>query len=816
MSKPEGIVLDHSSWNLKELLLLIIQRYFDLGNEVLDGQAWEARAKAGRSDSEALIELNSEFEPLGYLAMLDEGNPPILSIAPYPDDQQIIPNWQMSLVWLMMAGFLTLIGSAWLQQYHLDATAFDSDLLRESVLYMALPMMLALGLASEARRRMAAHFGVDIGHVVPLAFPIMSPSWPFGLAGVLSQRRPDLLPIPNRRALALIEFTAPVVIFSTGTLLTLLGLHLTPLEPPELSSAPIAFQNNPLITLLAHDWLGDSLWIKLQWIHLTGLTGIGLTLLGWTLLLPIPGLPGDRIMHALIGPAKMSDSSRQTTIFIAMLAAMVVVFANTDYMPWLLIVALGAMRRFSPENSPSPLVVDESLIPSSETRNRFIAILLFVMIAGFPGMTPSYALADWDGGLDTSGWDDEIDLTISETYNLSLELTPAGVTEVSGWLQFRLEGENAHAWEISSPQFNEFGFHRFDGVTQSSEAMVSITITPLDIALDNPTFVPDTSMLLRILIDVEGHIDEHLTVLLHPTTTSPIDPLWLLIEDTETPRICVSVDKVDSTPANLALTNPFWEFENETNLTEAGLHDVCLRGHKGALQSSPYHDEYRRLMGPVLALEYDDGEHILWWMPINGTEIELRVSDQDWGLPYWLASNLPYTITYGVTGNAFCPSSIIVPEMETSGPWNWTFSDRSTIMIPAGDNGDGTLYFESAGWLAFCQMGDMMRSYRLVEGEDVLLVPGDLDSGLTLSQYVIVNRENTSMDVRVEWTGDAPSSDVWEVSIPDFVEAHSDVVIDISPSGELSLYRAAWVSVDEGEITVHLAARCPVDGCEVG
>ena len=137
-------------------------------------------------------------------------------------------------------------------------------------------------------------------------------------------------------------------------------------------------------------------------------------------------------------------------------------------------------------------------------------------------------------------------------------------------------------------------------------------------------------------------------------------------------------------------------------------------------------------------------------------------------------------------------------------------------MIPAGDNGDGTLSFESAGWLAFCQMGDMVRSYRIVEGEDVLLVPGDLDSGLTLSQYVIVNRENKSMDVRVEWTGDAPDSDVWEVSIPDLVEANSDAVIDISPNGELLLYRAVWVSVGEGEITVHLAARCPVDGCEVG
>ena len=180
MSEPEGIVLDHSTWDEQELLLHIIQRYFDLGNEALAGHAWEARAKTGRSDSDALIELNTEFEPLGYLAMLDEGNPPVLSMSHLPEDQPIIPNWQMSLVWVMMAGFLTLIGSAWLQQYHPSAMALDSDLLRESVLYMALPMILALGLASEARRRMAAYFGVDIGHVGPLAFPIMSPSWPFG------------------------------------------------------------------------------------------------------------------------------------------------------------------------------------------------------------------------------------------------------------------------------------------------------------------------------------------------------------------------------------------------------------------------------------------------------------------------------------------------------------------------------------------------------------------------------------------------------------------------------------------------------------
>ena len=263
MSEAEPIILDHSAWNQQDLLLHIIQRYFDLGNEAMAGQAWEVRAKSGRGESEALIQLNEELEPLGYLSMLDRGNPPILSVAHYPAGQQVIANWQLSVVWLMMAGFLTMIGSAWLMQFDSSATAFDSDILEESLIFLAIPMMLILGLASEVRRRIALHYGVKIGHVVPIAFPIMAVSWPFGLAGVLSQHRADLIPIPNRRALAIIESTVPIILFLGGSLLTIVGLHLTPLEPPELSSSPIGFENNILISILTLDWLGDDLLIKL-------------------------------------------------------------------------------------------------------------------------------------------------------------------------------------------------------------------------------------------------------------------------------------------------------------------------------------------------------------------------------------------------------------------------------------------------------------------------------------------------------------------------------------------------------------------------
>ena len=554
--------------------------------------------------------------------------------------------------------------------------------------------------------------------------------------------------------------------------------------------------------------------IKLQWIHLTGLAGIGLTLIGWTLLLPIPGFPGDRLLHALIGPAEMSDSNRQTGIFILMLGAMVMIFANTDYMPWLLIAALAAMRRFSPENSPPPLVVDESIVPSNKERSRFATLLVFVLIMGFPGLTPSFTIDQWDEGLDTSGWVEEIELNISEPYNLTLELTPEGINPVSGWLQIRMEGEYSQLWDITSSQFNENKIYRFDGVTQNSPDELRLTIIPMDIAQDDATLLPDASMWLRILVDVDDHIEEHLTVLRHPETTSPIDPLWLLIEDTETPRICMSVQKVDDRPASLVLTNPFWEFENDTNLTQAGLHDVCLRGYEGALQSSQYKDEFRRVMGPALALDFEDGERITWWLPVNGTEAKLQISDEGWQIPAWYSANTDYTISFGPQGSAFCPSSEIMPEMEIGDSWNWTFTDRSSIRIPAGQLGFGTLFFASNGWLAFCKEGVMLRSYMIVEGDDVILDGGDIGMHLAFSEYIISNRMNKTIPITVSWTGDSPEADVWSVSIQDEIAPNSDSMMILETAGTTALYRAVWVTVDDGEITVNLAARCPVDGCE--
>ena len=789
MSEHESLVLDHHAWNQQELLQYVIERHFILGNEIVTGVAWQAQARGGISDSDALVELNSHLEELGWLAMLDAGQPNILSIAPYPVSEPMIPNWQNIAVWSMMAGFLTLVGSVWQLRFNPDAASFDQNILRNSLIQFSLPIMFVLFLASDIRKRTASHFGIEIGHIVPIAFPIVSPIWPFGIAGLLSQRRADLTPMPDRKSLGLIELIAPLILFLCGTILTVIGLSLTPSEPPNLSEMPIAFQNNSLVTILSLEWLGDDLWLRLQWPHLSALAGIGLSLVGWTLLLPVPGLPGDRLLHSIIGPNEMSNPERQTPIFIATLAAMVLIFVNTEYWPWLLIGALAAMRRFSPENTPSPLIVDAAKGLSDEDRMKFSAIMVFVLLTGFPGMNPTYEISDWDEGLSTESWPEYIAFENGHA-EVNLLLEPAGVVSVSGWLQMRVEGDPLGDWQIESECLDERAVCRFDDVSQASHEEVSFN-------LSRTVDASPQAFRLVILIDVDGHVDEH-SIVFQPTgVTTSIDPLWVMVEDTETPRICVEMLVVEGDYVNLTNSNQFWSFENETSLV-AGLHDLCMRGHEGAMFSQERSPDSYFAMGPEITISRFNESNDILVMPIEESQIRLAFSDGEWQLPL---SNLPYefSITRGESGSAFCPSTNVIAAVNSTGEWEIELSDRSSIIVPENSPGVGTLQMNGPGWLAICDDTNMLSWYSMVEGPDVLPYYGE--------EFIIFNRENYSMPISLDWTGDAAGSDYWEVSVPSEVSAISSVQVNITSNGDPEALLVYWVTTDEDGITLNLAAR---------
>ena len=139
------------------------------------------------------------------------------------------------------------------------------------------------------------------------------------------------------------------------------------------------FDVNLLAGSLAESWMGDEFWIRMQWLHPLGIAGIALSLIGWGLMLPIPGLPGDRLLQAVIGTKEMREGRTQTSIFMIVLVAMVAVFATADWSPWIFLAFFAAWMRFNPDNAPQPVVLDEFEGLEERHRSRFVALSLMIL-----------------------------------------------------------------------------------------------------------------------------------------------------------------------------------------------------------------------------------------------------------------------------------------------------------------------------------------------------------------------------------------------------------------------------------------------------
>jgi hypothetical protein len=799
MTEAEIHLLDTETWEQQELLEVICSRYFVLGSQGLAEYSWEVNGREGRSPSASLRSLNRHLKDLSLIAVLDEGDPPLLSVCGLPSQVMVMPAWQQALVWVLVTGFVTMAGALWVTHLNPAPAVLELAVLQTSLVFFALPVMGSVLLASYARIFVSDAFEVESNHLIPLAFPVMSPEWPFSLISAIGQMRPDLHPLPNRRALGFIELTTPTVMFVCGSILTILGLGMTPNQPPAYEAAPIVVDTNSLVDILGSVILSSDVALKLQWIHPTGLAGIALSLAGWALLLPIPGFPGDRILHALIGPGDMQEGSNQTSIFIVTLGFALLIFISTEYWPWLLLAAIAAWRRFSPEQMPSPFVVDEYAGLDEIQMRQIASLTLVILLLGYPGLEPSYEMEDWDKGLSTESWPTHI-LFEDGGAEVELSLEPVGVMPVSGWLQMRIEGAPFGGWQIDSECMDEREVCRFDDITQASPGSVSVSMNRDQMEASEQTFR------LVILLDVADHVSEYVIVFQPTGVTSPIDPLWVMVEDTQTPRICVEIMVVEGDYVNLTNYDPFWSFENETSLGP-GIHHLCMRGHEGALQSLSLRDDQYRRIGPSISLSRENLANDVLFLPIEGTQPIIQVSDGVWRIPEWFESDSEYVIARGESGSAFCPSTDVIAEVNASGDWDRDLADRSSILLPAGEIDNATLRFSALGWLALCQGTTMLASYRVVEGPDVMVDPGTLSSRMPNGEFSIVNRENTSMSISLDWTGDAVAWDNWEAWAPSEVAAMSSVTANASVHGAPSAWWAAWVTADEDGITLHFAAR---------
>ena len=83
-----------------------------------------------------------------------------------------------------------------------------------------------------------------------------------------------------------------------------------------------------------------------------------------------------------------------------------------------------------------------------------------------------------------------------------------------------------------------------------------------------------------------------------------------------------------------------------------------------------------------------------------------------------------------------------------------------------------------------------------------------------LNSFSIINRENFSIPISVEWYGDSVNYGAWGVqNIPGFVGPNEEVEITMEEKVDSSLYYSSWISIDQDTLTIHISVRCPSHGC---
>ena len=166
---------------------------------------------------------------------------------------------------------------------------------------------------------------------------------------------------------------------------------------------------------------------------------------------------------------------------------------------------------------------------------------------------------------------------------------------------------------------------------------------------------------------------------------------------------------------------------------------------------------------------------------------------------------------YGPNNPSFCKSMDSINEVGSN--WSWLIEAYSPIKFKQGEVINGTLIMPSSGWLILCDGPEIISKYTLSEGLDIIIKNSSIGEKITNSNFTISNRESKNMSISIEWHGDSINTEIWDVDIPSQVNSNDTVQISVNEKSNDLLHRAVWVKVDDNGITIHLAARCPLQGC---
>jgi len=735
-------------------------------------------------------------------------------------------EWVLA-AWGVLALCLTSVGAVWVERLDDAKSMLDPNVIAQSAIGFALPMMIGIWIASEVRRWVGLRRGVRLDPLLPLALPMpitsgagllpfgiqgAAPIWPFGVFALLDPRPVDKTPFPDRSSLAWTAVSTPLVLFLIGALFEVIGLLSTPNHPKTIDAVPFQMHLNPIVAILVDLGIGDVASHRLQWVSPLALAGHGLSMLAWILLLPIPNFPGDHLISALFGPSRSLEMGQQSLLFAVMLLTAVWVFMRSGFWPWLLLVVIGAVRRFQPEAIPLPLVVDEWKPLEESEKSTLSVLFVLALLAGFPGWAPASAVDDWDASFSLEdSLPDRIEVSEGGHATYDALLSPTGVLPREGWIRLAFLDDSdgwSLEWTCGDDRMGDQGTCIFDGVSPQDPLPISIDVsTDGDAPIHSP-------VRLNVWLQSEGDaVNRTITVV--PMVLPRFDNAWAVVEY-DGSRLCSNLTLGVGDIGNLSLLDPGWDLIHTPSVVGPGLIEVCVE----SIATS-------RLPPPVVSLVRD-----------NGSEVEMRAMGgrlngtitSDGTMREGVDGVLPMSgeerlLLWLADGEVRCPPAANAPSVPSGANASWDLRIDPLVRL---DGSEVNLTLPTSGRLATCNLyGHLLALHDLAPGPSIaLLVDGDIvghggpwlaaKDTPTDGRFAVRNGGSDPIVVYGRISGDPSALNLTSGDLPVTVPANSTVELDVSLGWRIGTTVLLWSEAGSEGLTLNLVALCVDADCGVG
>ncbi|MDP6326638.1 MAG: hypothetical protein QGI36_06075, partial [Candidatus Thalassarchaeaceae archaeon] len=636
---------------------------------------------------------------------------------------------------------------------------------------------------------------------MPHLFPLFGPTalwWPFGLIGFSSMPRSDARLWPDRSSMGNTALSAPLAFIIIGLLLIFAGIELTPLDVA-LTAAPLGLDLPLLPNLLSLAMNGETeMILKSAWAHPFTFAGSTLMFMGWIALLPIPTMPGGRIIIARMGIAEARTGATQIMLIMMVMLFGFLFGAFNGWTIWSLPVALLFALLVHRGGDPrAPVLLDDMKGLPDEDHRRIGMLLFLAFMFALPGHTPFMVLDDWDDSLEYSVSHEDIVIDEFGWANQSIRIDNPSLIEQS-WSLADVAPTNWETLYLCPPLENPD-----DEPIETCSGIIG----PKDfvkIELQMNWQGENTPTREDFIVEYDGG---ELSYTASPEQmVFPATSTMNWTGSLEDPLACFDLVWNGAEESNLSvlstIPSELLNFEGSSNSTISvtdEVSEICVKGRSGMLDLA----EGVSIDGVEYEMTITSTNYVPLHMP-NG-EMTIDPNHLGWTGSFALGGELR------MQSSGPCEEVITssVPNIPEEGDWIWDLSVLTVGVIPVVESQNLTLKANVGDVILHCLEDGSHTEYVVIDAPNLILEIGENNfmqwQGNSINssdQFRLYNPTYSNISIVVDHHGNGPQ---WNVSSNLLLSPGEWTSISISPQG--GDFTMAWLEHSDWIVELHLASH---------